>query len=60
MKMKFYGPTGDQNIIREINIDFHDKDLTTALFEEMDFTIGASDTEASYTVTTTITNDGTE
>lgn len=60
MKMKFYGPTGDQNIIREINIDFHDKDLTTALFEEMDFTIGASDTEAGYTVTTTITNDGTE
>ena len=60
MKMKFYGPTGDQGIIREINIDFHDKDNTAKLFEEMDFTIGSTDTEASHTVTTTITQDGTE
>src|SRR5210317_1772872 len=60
MKMKFYGPTGDQNIIREVNIDFHDKDNTTALFEEMDFTVGASDDADNYTVTTTITQDGTE
>jgi len=60
MKMKFYGPTGDQNIIREVNIDFHDKDNTTALFEEMDFTVGASDDADDYTVTTTITQDGTE
>ena len=60
MKMKFYGPTGDQGIIREVNIDFHDKDITTALFEEMDFTVGASDDADDYTVTTTITQDGTE
>lgn len=60
MKMKFFGPTGDSNIIREVNIDFHDKDLTTALFEEMDFTVGASDTADSFTVTKTITQDGTE
>lgn len=60
MKMKFYGPTGEQGIIREINIDFHDTDNTAALFEEMDFTIGSTDTESNYTVTTTITQDGTE
>ena len=60
MKMKFYGPTSDQGIIREINIDFHDKDNTAKLFEEMDFTIGSTDTESNYTVTTTITQDGTE
>jgi len=60
MKMKFYGPTSDQGIIREINIDFHDKDNTAKLFEEMDFTIGSTDTESNYTVTTTITEDGTE
>ena len=60
MKMKFYGPTSDQGIIREINIDFHDKDNTAKLFEEMDFTIGSTDTESSYTVTTTIIQDGIE
>ena len=60
MKMKFYGPTANQGIIREINIDFHDKDNTSKLFEEMDFTIGATDTESSFTVTTNITNDGVE
>ena len=60
MKMKFFGPTGDSAIIREVNIDFHDKDLTARLFEEMDFTVGASDDADDYTVTTTITQDGTE
>ena len=60
MKMKFFGPTADQAIIREVNLDFHDKDVTTALFEEMDFTVGASDDADDYTVTTTITQDGTE
>ena len=58
MKMKFYGPTANQGVIREINIDFHDKDNTSQLFEEMDFTIGSTDTESSFTVTTNITNDG--
>ena len=62
MKMKFYGPTGDSKIIREINIDFHDKENTTKLFEEMDFTISPSnaDEDDNYTVVTTITQDGTE
>ena len=60
MKMKFFGPTGDSAIIREVNIDFHDKDLTTQLFEEMDFTVGATDTADSFTITETITQDGTE
>ena len=60
MKMKFFGPTSDTNIIREINLDFHDKDTPAKMFEEMDFTVGASDDADSYTVTTTITQDGTE
>ena len=60
MKMKFYGPTANQKIIREINIDFHDKDVTTKMFEEMDFTIGSTDTDSSFTVTTNITEDGIE
>ena len=60
MKMKFFGPTTDQAIIREVNLDFHDKVNTTAIFEEMDFTVGASDTADSFTVTETITQDGTE
>ena len=60
MKMKFFGPTADVNIIREVNIDFHDKDTPAKLFEEMDFTVEASDTADNYTVTTTITTDGTE
>ena len=62
MKMKFYGPTGDSKIIREINIDFHDKENTTKLFEEMDFTISPSnaDEDDNYTVVTTITQDGNE
>lgn len=60
MKMKFFGPTSDTNIIREINLDFHDKDTPAKLFEEMDFTVGESDDADSFTVTTTITQDGTE
>lgn len=57
MKMRFYGPTNDNvNIIREVNIDFekfgtaNDADR----FEEMDFTVGATDTPDNFTVTTTI------
>jgi len=55
MKMKFYGPTADVNVIREINVDFHDKENATKTFEQMDFTVGNTDTADSYTVTTTIT-----
>ena len=59
MKMKFYGPTGDVGLIREVNIDFEKfgTNNDTNRFEEMDFTVGATDTAEDYTVTTTITND---
>jgi len=57
MKMRFYGPTNTNgNIIREVNIDFekfgtaNDADR----FEEMDFTVGVTDTPDNFTVTTTI------
>ena len=60
MKMKFYGPTKDSKIIREIQLDFKEKGNPTRKFEEMDFTInptsaGESDT---HTVVTTITEGG--
>jgi|TARA_B100000035_G_C20921206_1_gene518588 hypothetical protein len=60
MKMKFYGPTGDSKLIREVKLDFKDKDNITRTFEEMDFTInptsaGENDT---HTVVTTITEGG--
>ena len=58
MKMKFFGPTGDSKIIREVNLDFHEKDNPARMFEEMDFTIGNTDTESSFTVTTTKTEGG--
>tara|TARA_B100001094_G_C18179688_1_gene800146 strand:- start:1863 stop:2612 length:750 start_codon:yes stop_codon:yes gene_type:complete len=54
MKMKFYGPTADVNVIREINLDFHDKENATKTFEQMNFTVGNTDTAESHTVTTTI------
>jgi len=58
MKMKFYGPTGDVGLIREINIDFEKfgTQNDSNRLEEMDFTVGNTDTESSYTVTTTIDN----
>ena len=55
MKMKFYGPTADVGLIRQINIDL-EKFGTTQIMEEMDFTVGASDTAESFTVTTVIDN----
>jgi len=57
MKMKFYGPVNDNaNIIREVNIDFEKFGTAndSATFEEMDFTVGATDTADNFTVTTTI------
>ena len=58
MKMKFYGPTGDVGLIREINIDFEKfgTQNDSNRFEEMDFTVGTTDTEDDYTVTVTIDN----
>jgi hypothetical protein len=58
MKMKFFGPTSDQAIIREVNLDFHEKDNVGRTFEEIDFTVGASDNADSFTVTETITEGG--
>jgi len=56
MKMKFFGPTGSQNVIREINTDFGHFSNHAQLFEEMDFTITPSDADENdpYTVVTTI------
>jgi|TARA_B110000908_G_C10267457_1_gene465838 hypothetical protein len=58
MKMKFYGPTQDVGLIREINLDFelYGTQNDSARLEEMDFTVGNTDTAESYTVTTTIDN----
>ena len=58
MKMKFFGPTGDVGLIREVNVDIETfgKNNDTNTFEEMDFTIGNTDTPDSFTVTTTIDN----
>ena len=58
MKMKFFGPTADTKIIREINLDFHEKENVARTFEELDFTIGNTDTESSFTVTKTKTEGG--
>ena len=58
MKMKFFGPTADTKIIREINLDFHEKENVARTFEEIDFTIGNTDTESSFTVTKTKTEGG--
>tara|TARA_Y100000052_G_C2947413_1_gene84825 strand:- start:718 stop:1473 length:756 start_codon:yes stop_codon:yes gene_type:complete len=55
MKMKFYGPTADVGLIREINVDI-EKFGTTNIMEEIDFTVGATDTAESFTVTKTIDN----
>ena len=52
MKMKFYGPTRDQNIIRTINLDF-EKQTPAEFFQGLNFSVGASDTPTSFTVTTT-------
>jgi len=60
MKMKFYGPTSNQAIIREVNIDFKDTDTASQIFEEMDFTINPTTAgpDDTYSVTTTITSEG--
>merc|ERR1711965_338636 len=55
MKMKFYGPTADAKIIRQISLDFKEKGVPTHKFEDMDFTVGATDNADNFTVTTTIT-----
>jgi len=56
MKMKFYGPTSNQGIIREINIDFNEDTGGANILENMDITIDPStaDEDDDYTVITTI------
>lgn len=56
MKMKFFGPTGNQGVIREVNIDFNNDAGGAEILENMDFTItpAGADEDDNYTVTTTI------
>jgi len=56
MKMKFYGPTSNQGIIREINIDFNADTAGANILENLDITIDPStaDEDDDYTVITTI------
>jgi len=58
MKMNFYGPSGKQGVIREINIDFSDQKGTNDILEEMDFTIVPDDAnrDDDYSVTVVISN----
>ena len=52
MKMKFYGPTRDQSIIREINLDF-EKQVPAEFFQGLNFSVGANDSASSFTISTT-------
>ena len=57
MKMKYFGPTSNQGVIKEINLDFN-ADLSGAnILENMDFTITPStaDEDDNYTVNVSIT-----
>ena len=56
MKMKFYGPTSNTGIIREINIDFNEDSSGANILENMDITIdpNTADEDDNYTVVTTI------
>jgi len=56
MKMSFYGPVGNDKVVREVNIDFNQKSGSSNNISEMDITIGDSDTESSFTITTSIDN----
>jgi hypothetical protein len=50
MKMKFYGPTVDQALIREVNLDFENKS-TGEFYEGLNYTVRPSDTAATKVVT---------
>ena len=56
MKMKFYGPTSNTGVIREINIDFNEDNSGANILENMDITIDpdTADEDDNYTVVTTI------
>ena len=50
MKMKFYGPTVDQSVIREINLDFENQQ-TGEFYEGLNYTVRPSDTSSTKVVT---------
>ncbi len=51
MKMKFFGPTENQGVIREVNFDFNADANNENVLENMDFTITpqSSDEDDDYT-----------
>ena len=57
MKMKFFGPTSNTSVIKEINIDFNADTGGANVLENMDFTItpAAADEDDDYTVNVSIT-----
>ena len=57
MKMKFFGPTGNQGVIRGIEVDFNGDTGGSEILENMQLSINPSsaDEDDNYTVTTTIT-----
>ena len=57
MKMKFFGPTSNQGIIKEVNFDFNSDVGGENVLENMDFTITPTnaDENDNYTVNVSIT-----
>jgi len=57
MKMKYFGPTKDQGVIKEINIDFNNDAGGAEILENMDLTItpANADEDDNYTVNVSIT-----
>ena len=57
MKMKYFGPTKDQGVIKEINIDFNNDVGGSEILENMDLTItpANADEDDNYTVNVSIT-----
>ena len=57
MKMKFFGPTSNQGIIKEVNFDFNSDVGGANVLENMDFTITPADADEddNYTVNVSIT-----
>jgi hypothetical protein len=57
MKMKFFGPTSNQGIIKEVNFDFNSDIGGANILENMDFTItpANADEDDNYTVNVSIT-----
>jgi len=56
MKMKFYGPTGSTGVIKEVNVDFFDKENTANFYEGLNVevtprTAKSSDTQVGSSAT---------